>query len=655
VVSLPPTDLYPERQLRPEGLFDRLGTLAAELPAVRLPWLFSGRLSRIVRKVEHHAKGLDSLTDEAILGVAFELRGALRARGFTDDLVARTFALVREEAVRTTGLRHHDVQLIGGFALLKGVVAEMDTGEGKTLAATLPASVAALAGVPVHVITANDYLVRRDAALMGPVYRALGLDVGAVVHGMAPDERRAAYRCDITYCTNKEVAFDYLRDRLVLGRAPASLRLKLERLYGQEPRADKVVMRGLHFAIVDEADSVLIDEARTPLIVSGQTAPGDEQRAAEEAIRLVGELEKSVDFQIVADEGRVEITDRGRARLAQLAERSDGLSKGRIRREETARQALAALHLFRRDEHYLVQEAKVRIVDEYTGRIMADRSWGEGLHQLIEAKEGCPVTGRKVPLARMTYQRFFRRYRHLSGMTGTAREAAGELWAVYRLPVVKVPTHNPVRRRRGSDRFCPTEDAKWRRIARRAGELRAKGRPVLVGTRSVAASERASRFLDEAGVEHVVLSAAQDREEAEIIARAGDPGRVTIATNMAGRGVDIRLGPGVAALGGLHVIMSERHDSARIDRQLLGRCGRQGEPGTTEAIVSLEDPLLELSGGASSRRLARLPGPLGRWPGRVLFDRAQRRAERAHSRMRRELIRYDERLNTLLAFAGRAE
>ncbi|MCZ6596885.1 MAG: preprotein translocase subunit SecA [Planctomycetota bacterium] len=654
-LSLPPTVLYPEREVRPEGWLDRVATRAAEVPAVRAPGLFSGRLSHIVGKVERRGAGLGSMGDEALIGLAGELRDALRARGFTTDLVARTFALVREVTTRHLGQRHYDVQLIGGLALLRGTVAEMGTGEGKTLAATLPACVAALAGVPVHVVTVNDYLVRRDADLMGPVYRALGLRVGAVVHGMSTEQRRAAYRCDITYCSNKEVAFDYLRDHLVLGQAPANLRLKLERLYGRDARADRLVMRGLHFAIVDEADSVLIDEARTPLIISSQTESAGEQRWAEEAMSLVAPLERDVDFLVLADQGRVDLTDRGSVTLAEAAARLGGLWTSRIRREETARQALAALHLFRRDDHYLVRDSKVQIVDEYTGRVMADRSWSEGLHQLIEAKEGCPVTGRKVPLARMTYQRFFRKYRHLSGMTGTAREAAGELWAVYRLPVVRIPTHKPVRRRHGQDRVCRSADEKWSRIARRVGALRGKGCPVLVGTRSVAASERASEYLAAAGIEHVVLSAAQDQEEAEIIARAGETGRVTIATNMAGRGVDIKLAAGVAALGGLHVIMSERHDAGRIDRQLLGRCGRQGEPGMTETIVSLEDPLLELHGERFLRSLAKLPGPLGRWLGRVLFDRTQRRAERTHSRMRRELIRYDSRLNTLLAFAGRAE
>ncbi|HEM45815.1 MAG TPA: prepilin peptidase, partial [Alphaproteobacteria bacterium] len=551
--------------------------------------------------------------------------------------------------------RHYDAQVLGGFAMLKGMIAEMETGEGKTLTATLPACTAALAALPVHVITVNDYLAQRDAELMGPVYRALGLTVAHVVHGMSPEERREAYLADVTYCTNKEAAFDYLRDRMVLGNESNNLRLKMERLYGETSRANRLVMRGLHFAIIDEADSVLIDEARTPLIISGQTDAGDEQEMAERALALADELEEGRDFAIDQEQRQVVLTDAGKSRVADLAEASGGYWKGRIRSEEAARQALTARFLFRRDEHYLVRDGSVQIIDEYTGRVMADRSWSEGLHQLIEVKEGCPATPRKVPVARMTYQRFFRRYHRLAGMTGTARETAGELWSIYRLPVVTVPPNRPLRRIRKHDRICRSTEDKWRAITARVGNLVANGRPVLVGTRSVAASEEASRYFTEAGIEHVVLSAAQDRHEAEVISEAGLPGRVTVATNMAGRGVDIRLGPGVAEAGGLCVIMSERHEAGRIDRQLFGRSGRHGEPGSTEAILSLQDPLLENAAGGVLGAFARSRGPFGQWAGRFLFSRAQRRAERAHSRMRRELVKYDQRLGMLLAFSGRME
>lgn len=660
-VSLPAPVLYPERKVPPDHWLERLGAVISGIPVTVLPMLGRSGHSEFVRQVAAEGGRLSSLNDEDIRHHAEALRAELRCKGYMDALAARSFALVREVAGRQIGLRHYDVQLIGGYALLKGKVAEMDTGEGKTLVATLPAATAAMAGVPVHVVTVNDYLAERDAGQMRPVYEALGLTVGVVIHGMSPEQRRAAYRCDITYCTNKEAAFDYLRDRLVMGQVPSNLRLKLEKICGSAGRSDRLVMRGLNFAIVDEADSVLVDEARTPLIISGETDPADEARRAEEALDLIEGLEQGEHFEAMLDERRVELTKAGRSALVQRAEAQEQEQEqerpemGSIRREEAARNALTALNMFNRDEHYLVRDGQIQIIDEYTGRIMADRSWGEGLHQLIEAKEGCTVTGRKVPLARMTYQRFFRRYRHLSGMTGTARETAGELWSVYRLPVVRIPTHRPPRRGRRPDLICATADEKWRRIGEIVAGLYAEGRPVLLGTRSVAASDRASLELDQAGLPHVVLNAAQDREEAEIIATAGAAGRITIATNMAGRGVDIKLTPEILALGGLHVIMSERHDAGRIDRQLIGRCARQGEPGSTQAALSLEDTLLEQFSNPLLSRLARLPGFPGQWWGRLAFGRAQRRAERTHARMRRDLLKYDQRVNTQLAFSGRME
>jgi preprotein translocase subunit SecA len=414
-------------------------------------------------------------------------------------------------------------------------------------------------------------------------------------------------------------------------------------------------MRGLHFAIVDEADSILVDEARTPLIISRESDAAEEQRWAERALTLSEQLDSERDYRLLKQERRIELTREGRERLAELGEPLGGIWSSTVRREESVRQALTARHLFKRGDHYLVRDDKVQIVDEYTGRIMADRSWSEGLHQLVEVKECCPVTSRKVPLARMTYQRFFRRYRRLAGMTGTAREAAWELWSVYRLQVQRIPTNRPSRRTRLPASACRSADDKWRTIVRRVGEMTGRGRPVLIGTRSVTASETVSERLSEAGLEHVVLSAAQDRHEAEIIAEAGKRARISVATNMAGRGVDIRLAPGVAELGGLHVILSERHDAGRIDRQLEGRCGRQGDPGSTEAILSLDDPLLELVARPFWLPLMLRVRPLGRWSGLVLLRRAQRRAERVHARTRRDLMRLDQRQGVLLAFSGRME
>jgi preprotein translocase subunit SecA len=637
---------------------DRVGARLTG-PAVR--WVRGWRIrgERFLDLVTAHGRAVAGLDECAIREAADALRGDLRREGFRGDPVARAFALVREAAARTIGQRPFDVQVIGGRILLGGMVAEMETGEGKTLAATLPASTAALAGIPVHIITVNDYLAARDAEWMGPICRALGLTVGVITHGMSPEARRAAYACDVTYCTNKEVVFDYLKDRILLGQRPSRVQLQLERLDGAHARVRQLLLRGLYFAIVDEADSVLVDEARTPLIISGSGGEEMEHRVYQTALEFAEGLEAGRDFLIDGHERAVRLTPLGQAHVAERTRSLVGVWTGRLRREELVQQALTARHLFHRDQHYLVQDGKVQIIDEYTGRLMPDRSWEHGLHQLLEVKEQCPLSRPTDPLARISYQRFFRRYHHLAGMTGTAREVAGELWAVYRLPVVSVPTNRPLIRRGSGNRVYPTAVAKWDAIVARIAHLHHHRRPVLVGTRSVAASEHLSRILTSAGLPHQVLNARQDREEAETIAGAGEPERITVATNMAGRGTDIRLSPGVAELGGLHVLATERHDARRIDRQLFGRGGRQGDPGSFEAIVSLEDELIEVHGGGVWKWLAHAiarPGrPVLAWLGALAFRRAQRAAERLHSRMRRDLLKLDEHLESALAFSGRTE
>jgi preprotein translocase subunit SecA len=652
---LPPPVLLPQRSDTKAHWLDRIETIVTGVPALVLPRLLRARLSRIIAMTNAHEAAFRTATDHFLMDEARELRRLLRLRGMRIELVARTFALIRELADRTVGLRHFNVQLLGGFVLLKGMLAEMETGEGKTLTATLTAGTAALAGIPVHIVTVNDYLAARDAEAMSPIYRALGLTVGTIVHGKTAGERRAAYACDITYATNKEIAFDYLRDRLALGSHSENLRLKVERLYGEAPRLAGVVMRGLHFAIVDEADSVLVDEARTPLIISGNPQSNDDRRWANEALTLARSLEIGAHYRLFLDERRIELTALGIDRIDELGQELGGLWLSRIRREESVRQALTAIHLFSNSIQYIVREEKIEIVDEYTGRVMPDRSWNEGLHQLIEAKEGCEVTERKAPLARISYQRFFRRYHRLAGMTGTAREVSGELWAVYRLPVITIPTNRPVRRQDRPAQICATADEKMECIVAKAALLHSQRRPVLIGTRSVASSEALSERLNRAGLAHVVLNAAQDEHEATIIADAGKPGRITVATNMAGRGVDVQLGEGVAARGGLQVILSERHEAGRIDRQLVGRCGRQGEPGTSEAVLSLEDPLLGVLGWPGLRNWTCRSVPWGNVFARLVFRHAQRRAERVHSRMRRHLLVADQRVGSMLAFSGEME
>jgi preprotein translocase subunit SecA len=652
-------EIYPERrEFRGEEWLDRLGS-AITGKALRRLRSSRYRVNAIVARVaqvEGKYRGLDA---QALREQARELKLQLRRHGLRDDLVAQSFALVRETAGLLLGMRHFDVQLKGGWILLNGMVAEMETGEGKTLTATLPACTAALAGIPVHVITVNDYLVERDCGLMKPVYETLGISVAAATAAMDHKTRQAAYASDVVYCTNKTVVFDYLRDRILLAANSSSLHLRLEKIYGADTRSRRLLLRGLHFAIVDEADSVLIDEARTPLIISTEVSPGDEAAVAGQALELARQLDIGDDFVIVKAERRVALTEDGHQRIVDMCKALGGVWAGALRREELVIQALTALHLFVRDDHYLVRDGKVQVIDEHTGRVMADRSWGQGLHQLIEAKEECEITPRKESLARISYQRFFRRYLHLSGMTGTAAEVAGELGSVYGLPVVPVPTHRPNRRTHRRDRILETEQEKWRVIADRVAELNAKGAPVLLGTRSVASSEVASDLLNKRGLAHTVLSAKQDEEEAQIVAGAGEAGRITIATNMAGRGTDIKLAAGIAELGGLHVILSERHEAGRIDRQLAGRCARQGDPGSAEAILSMEDPLVRPYKGGPLEWLARgIAGSgtaLGQAAMRIWIGFAQYRTERSQSQVRRNLLKTDKQMGDILSFSGRPE
>ena len=654
---LPLLYLYPERE-EPRHHWLDPAEAVARYAANRLHRpLFRLRLRILLWQVLAKGYALHSLDDATLDARVKKLRMRVRRYGLTDRGLVEAFALIREVSRRTLGLYHYKVQVLGALALARGAVAEMETGEGKTLTATLAVGAAALAGIPAHVITVNDYLAKRDANTMRDLFDRLGLSLGVLEHGMQPEERRSAYACDILYTSNKEIAFDYLRDRVKLGGPPPNTRLKVRQFFAPHAVTDPLVMNGLHFAVVDEADSVLIDEARTPLILSRETDAEAEKIWAHEALRLAGTLFEKRDFILHRRDRRVELTPLGKDTLEARAIDRGGIWENRIRREQSVRQALAVNHFYREGDQYIVSDGKVVIVDEYTGRVMEERSWNDGMHQLVEAKEGVEVTARKEVLARMTYQRFFRRYRRLSGMTGTASEVAAELSSVYRLAVVPIPTNVRNRRHKLRTRFFLRADTRWRVVAQRAGALASGGRPVLIGTRSVAASETAAAALDAAGVPHLLLNAKNDSEEAAIIAKAGQAGRVTIATNMAGRGVDIFLGDGVEERGGLHVILTERHDSKRIDRQLEGRTARRGEPGTSEMMLSLEDALIEMTSAGQSiiAKLARLPGAPGRLAAACLFHVAQKRAERTHARARRILLDQDRRLSTLLSFSGKPE
>jgi preprotein translocase subunit SecA len=573
-------------------------------------------------------------------------------------VLPHAFALVREVAGRALGTPHYDVQLMGGWVMARGMLAEMETGEGKTLTATLPACAAALAGIPVHVVSANDYLVERDADAMRPLYDALGLTVGTVVDRQKdPEHRRAAYRCAITYGTAKQIAFDYLRDGLQRGSDQQRLAMQLEWLHREKPRSEGLLLRGLCFAVVDEADSVLIDEARTPLILSRPSGSGQQRRTYRRALRLAKAMQEGRDFQRDPRAGRLELTDPGRTRLEELARPLEGLWSGPRRREEWVVRALAALHVFNRDRHYLVRDGKVQIIDGPTGRVSKDRSWEAGLHQLIELKEGCDLTPELETVARISYQQFFRRYLRLAGTTGTAREVARELWSVYRLNSVRIRTRLPLQRQDRGLRVLPTREAKSAAVLDSVSQMNASGRPVLIATGSVAASEELADQLASRELAHRVLNARQDEEEAEIVSQAGAPGRITVATNMAGRGTDIRLGDGIADRGGLHVIATQHAEARRIDRQLFGRCGRQGNPGSYEVVASLEDEELATFYPAGILRwLDRAAGsPMPSWLGRLLTSLPQRAEERRLSRMRRRLVELEEYLGDLLAFSGPRE
>jgi preprotein translocase subunit SecA len=648
---------YPEREAKEPRWLDQTGQRALGiLRRARGRTTLQG--DQFIALVSTASKKLERLHDAAFKQQIALLREQLSRHGLAPEPAARTFALVRELAARKLGQRPYDTQIRAGWIILRGMLAEMETGEGKTLAATLPACAAALAGIPVHVVTANDYLVKRDAAMMSPLYSAMGLSVGTITNTDSDaDARRNAYACHITYCTSQQLAFDYLRDRLSFGSRRGRVALQVGKVNpGSQQHGLRPLLRGLCFAIVDEADSVLIDEARTPLILSQPMATDQRPEHYGAALHLAACLREGIDFRLAPQIRQAELTTSGKSRLAELASSLGATWTSARNREAWVRQALCAQKLYSRNHDYLVRDGKVQIIDQNTGRAMPDRSWELGLHQLIEVKEGCELTDPKATVARISYQRFFRRYLRLAGMTGTAREVLHELRTVYDLEVVRVPTHKPSRRTALPDQVLAKATDKWRTVVARLEELHQQGRPVLVGTRSVAASNYLTHLLGKAKLPHAVLNASQDEQEAQTIAGAGQPGRITVATNMAGRGTDIRLATGVAACGGLHVIATERNEARRIDRQLFGRCARQGDPGSFEAILSLEDELLRVYLPASiTRTAACLKASWSALPVEFLMRLAQRRAERQHARLRRQLLKLDAQLGELLAFSGPLE
>ena len=575
-------------------------------------------------------------------------------RGAESSLLP-ALAAIREAADRQLGMRPFFVQIVGALALHRGCLAEMATGEGKTLTAGLAAVLAGWTKRPCHVVTVNDYLVERDADRLRPLYDFCGVSVGCVTGGMEPAPRRQGYAAGITYLTSKELLADFLRDRLHLGALHHPTRRTIRRLLGSRD-VDGLVMRGLHTAIVDEADSVLIDEAVTPLIISTTRENPLLKEAGLTAQQIVAGLVEGEHYRRNARFKEIEITEEGLSQIADGASGLPGVWQGDSRRVELAVQALVAREFFHRDKQYIIEGGKVVIVDEFTGRPMPQRTWREGMHQAIEAKEKLDISDPSETIARLSFQRFFRCFHRLSGMTGTAREASAELWQIYRLPVVPIPTNRPCVRVEMEDQVFGSEDQKWLAIADEIARIHATGRPVLIGTRSVSASEKLAELLAGRHLLPAIINATRLREESVVVALAGESGRVTIATNMAGRGTDILLAPGVAGKGGLHVIATERHESRRVDRQLFGRAARQGDPGSAQAFVSIEDELIRRHLPATAQRLlsAAVSRGAAGWEmlARLAFFQAQRRAQKLAYQQRQGVMRSDLWLGEALSFAG---
>ncbi|ADL43150.1 preprotein translocase, SecA subunit [Caldicellulosiruptor obsidiansis OB47] len=598
----------------------------------------------IIDKIESLAPEYEKLTDAELRQKTDIFKQRLQNGETLDDILPEAFAAVREAAWRTLKMRHFRVQLIGGVVLHQGRIAEMKTGEGKTLVATLPAYLNALEGKGVHIVTVNDYLARRDAEWMGPIYNFLGLSVGVIVHGLTHEERKKAYHCDITYGTNNEFGFDYLRDNMAIYK-------------------EELVQRELNYAIIDEVDSILIDEARTPLIISGPAEKStDLYKRADNFVRRLKPLYYNSDddkqmpdttgYDYIVNEKRhtVSLTEEG----IKKAEKYFGV--GNLADPENATlhhhiiQALKAHALMKRDRDYVVKDGQVIIVDEFTGRLMYGRRFSEGLHQAIEAKEGVRIERESKTLATITFQNYFRLYKKLAGMTGTAKTEEQEFREIYKLDVIEIPTHKPMIRIDHPDKVYKTEKAKFDAIVQEIVETHKKGQPVLVGTVSIEKSEMLSEMLKKHGIKHEVLNAKHHEKEAMIIAKAGQKGAVTIATNMAGRGTDIVLGEGVAELGGLKVIGTERHESRRIDNQLRGRAGRQGDPGESRFYVSLEDDLMRLFGSERIKNLVESLGLPDDQPieHKLLSDaieKAQKRVEARNFEIRKHLLQFDDVLN----------
>ncbi|WP_299144106.1 preprotein translocase subunit SecA [uncultured Dialister sp.] len=599
--------------------------------------LFNGSNEKEVKKIRKIVEqqinpleeGLKKLSDSSLANKTNEFKARLAKGETLDDILPEAFAVVREASRRVLGMRHFDVQLIGGIVLHRGNIAEMCTGEGKTLVATAPVYLNALEGKGVHVITVNDYLAKRDSEWMGQVYKFLGLSVGLIVHDLDFNQRKIAYNSDITYGTNNEFGFDYLRDNMVTS-------------------LDQMVQRPLHYCLIDEVDSILIDEARTPLIISG---PG--QKSTDNyyvMAKLVPKLKKDEDYTIDEKQKTVAPTEAGVAKMEKLLHVENLYDAENLELNHLFVQALRAQTMMQRDKDYVVKDGEVVIVDEFTGRLMYGRRYSDGLHQAIEAKEGLEVQRESQTLATITFQNYFRMYDKLAGMTGTAKTEEQEFIKIYGLPVIQIPTNKPIQRKDLPDVVFKTKRGKYKAVVKEVERRHATGQPILIGTTSIEQSEELSHMLDAAKIPHSVLNAKYHEKEAAIVALAGQKGAVTIATNMAGRGTDIQLGEGVAELGGLAIIGTERHESRRIDNQLRGRAGRQGDPGSSQFFLSLEDDLLRIFGGDNIKKFMEKMGldedePINSRMVSNAIQKAQKRVEARNFDIRKYVLEYDDVMN----------
>ena len=587
------------------------------------------RYRKVVEKINSLEPAMQNLTDDKLTGYTAKFKERLASGETLDDILPEAFAVTREASRRVLGMRHFDVQLIGGMCLHEGRIAEMRTGEGKTLVATLAVYLNALTGKGVHMVTVNDYLARRDSEWMGHLYKFLGLTVGLIAHDMDFPERKYAYSCDVTFGTNNEFGFDYLRDNMVI-------------------HEDQMVQRELNFAIVDEVDSILVDEARTPLIISGPGQKSTDMYAV--MARAVAGLKEGTDYTVDEKQKTVAAADSTVPKIEQMLGISNLYAPENIELSHCFNAALRAKALMKRDRDYVVRNDEIIIVDEFTGRLMEGRRYSDGLHQAIEAKEGVKIQRESQTLATITFQNYFRMYNKLGGMTGTAKTEEDEFLKIYNLPVIVVPTNKPVQRIDHPDLIYKTKKAKYKAVGQKVAEIHAKGQPVLIGTTSITQSEELSAVLKKYGIPHNVLNAKFHEKEAEIVADAGQKGAVTIATNMAGRGTDIKLGEGVEELGGLFIVGTERHESRRIDNQLRGRAGRQGDPGESRFFLSLEDDLLRLF---AADRIAGMMDKLGMDEDEPIehslitrsVEHAQKKVEARNFDIRKHVLEYDDVMN----------